>query len=133
MLSCCIKYLFCQFLTTVMLSDLHAYTCCIHRLERIHFKFLSLLPPSNASDLNITLAEYQTYCMTIQVFKILHNVSPTYLQGLFFYTSNVTGHIGRRLYVPGIRTNYGNQKHCNVYCYICCTVLYVMSQGIAED
>ena len=76
---------------------------CICRLERIHSKFLSLLPSSNASDLNMTLAECQTHHTAIQVFKILHNFSPTYLQGLFSYTSNVTGHIGRnphRLYIP---------------------------------
>ena len=82
---------------------------CICRLERIHSKFLSLLPSSNASDLNMTLAECRTHHTAIQVFKILHNFSPTYLQGLFSYTSNVTGHIGRnphRLYIPGIRTNY---------------------------
>ena len=61
----------------------------------------------------MTLAERQTYHTAIQVFKILHNFSPTYLQGLFSYTSNVTGHIGRnphRLYVPGIRTNYGKRS-----------------------
>ena len=86
---------------------------CICRLERIHSKFLSLLPSSNASDLNVTLAERQTYHRAIQVFKILNNFSPTYLQGLFSYTSNVTSHIGRnphRLYVPGIRTNYGKRS-----------------------
>ena len=86
--------------------------CCIRRLERIHSRFLSLLPFSNASDLNMTLAECRTYHTAIQVLKILHNFSPTYLQGLFSYT-NVTGHIGRnphRLYVPGIRTNYGKRS-----------------------
>ena len=89
------------------------------------------MPSSNASDLNMTLAECQTYHAAIQVFKILHNYSPTYLQGLFSYTSNFTGHMGRnphRLYVPGIKTklwqrplHYQGTVICNRL-PTCCTI-----------
>ena len=86
---------------------------CIRRLERVHSKFLSSLPPSHNSDLGITLAERRTFHTAVQVFKILHNVSPTYMRGLFSYATDVTGHTGRnshRLYVPRIRTNYGKRS-----------------------
>jgi len=58
--------------------------------------------------------EDHTYHTALQVFKILHNISPTYLQGgLFSYAIDVTGHVGRnphRLYVPAERTNYGKRS-----------------------
>ena len=47
------------------------------------------------SDINVTLAERRTYHAGLQVFKILHNISPTYLQDLCSYTIDVTGHVGR--------------------------------------
>jgi len=74
---------------------------------------LTLLPSSHTSDLSTTLAERRTFHMAIQVFKILHNISPTYMRGLFTYAVEVTGHTGRnphRLYVPRIRTNYGKRS-----------------------
>ena len=86
---------------------------CIRRLERVHSKFLSSLPPFHSSDLGITLVERRTFYTAVQVFKILHNVSPTYMQGLFSYATDVTGRSGRnphRLYVPRIRTNYGKRS-----------------------
>jgi len=46
----------------------------------------------------------------VQVFKILHELTPPYLHGMFHYASAISERIGRnplRLYVPGIRTNYG--------------------------
>ena len=39
----------------------------------------------------------------IQIFRMLHKMAPSYLQGLFKYSIDVTGHHGRnsnRLYVP---------------------------------
>ena len=87
---------------------------CIRKLERVHSKFISSLPSSmGGSDINVTLAERRTYHAALQVFKILHNISPTYLQDLFSYTIDVTGHVGRnphRLYVPAVRTNYGKKS-----------------------
>ena len=86
---------------------------CIRRLERVHSKFLYSLPPFHSSDLGITLVERRTFHTAVQVFKILRNVSPTYMQGLFSYATDVTGRSGRnphRLYVPRIRTNYGKRS-----------------------
>jgi len=67
---------------------------CIRRLERVQSKFLSLLSSSQTSDLSSTLAECRTFHTTTLVFKILHNVSPTYMRGLFTYAADVTGHTG---------------------------------------
>ena len=47
----------------------------------------------NGSDINVTLVEPRTYHTALQVFKILHNISPIYLQGLFSYTIDATGHV----------------------------------------
>lgn len=41
----------------------------------------------------------------VQIFRILHKMAPPYLQGLFQYSIDVTGHYGRnlhRLYVPQV-------------------------------
>ena len=40
-------------------------------------------------------------------------MAPPYLQGLFQYSTDVTGHHGcnpNRLYVPQVQTNYGRQS-----------------------
>jgi len=82
------------------------------RLERIHSKFVSSLPASTSAlfDLRLSLIERRTYHTAVQVYKILHELTPPYLHGMFHYASAISGRIGRnplRLYVPGIRTNYG--------------------------
>ena len=85
----------------------------IRRLERVHSKFLSSFPSSHCSDLRTTLAERRKFHTAMQVFKVLHNISPAYLRGLFSYTTDDTGYTGRnphRLYVPGVRTNYGKRS-----------------------
>jgi len=49
----------------------------------------------------------------MQVFKVLHNISPAYLRGLFLYATDITGYTGQnphRLYVPRVRTNYGKRS-----------------------
>ena len=82
------------------------------RLERVHTKFVSSLPASTFTvfDLKLSLIERRTYHTAVQVFKILHELTPPYLHGMFRYASAVSGRVGRnplRLYVPSIRTNYG--------------------------
>ena len=57
-----------------------------------------------------SLMEYRKFCSLVYVFKILHQISPPYLHGLFSYASAVTDCAGRnphQLFVPRIRTNYG--------------------------
>jgi len=83
------------------------------RLERFHSKFLLSLPSPHNLDLDMTLVECRTFHRAVQVFRILHNVSPTYMRGLFSYATDVTGRTGRnphQLYVPRIRTNYGKRS-----------------------
>ena len=50
-----------------------------------------------------TLVERRRFHTAIMVYKILHRLSPTYLQDTFKYTTTVTSHVGRnshRLFVP---------------------------------
>jgi len=54
-------------------GDLKGSTVNLHH----HYRHLY------GSDINVTLAERCTYHTVLQVCKILHNISPTYLQGLF--------------------------------------------------
>ena len=82
------------------------------RLERVHSKFISSLPVSISAvfDLKLSLMERRTFHTTVQVFKILHEIAPPYLHGVFRYALDISGCVGRnplRLYVPSIRTNYG--------------------------
>ena len=84
----------------------------IRRLERVHSRFVSSIPSSTLAvfDLKLSLAERRTYYTAVKVFKILYEIAPPYLHGMFQYASAVSGHVGRnplRLFVPGIRTNYG--------------------------
>ena len=87
----------------------------IRRLERVHSQFVSSLPSSTSAvfDLKLSLAERRTYHTAVKVFKILHEIVPPYLHGMFQYASAVSGHVWRnplRLFVPGIRTNYGRRS-----------------------
>ena len=87
------------------------------RLERVHSWFVSSIPSSTFAvfDLKLSLAERRTYHTAVKVFKILHEFAPPYFHGMFQYASAVSGHVGRnplRLFVPGIRTNYGRRSLC---------------------
>ena len=85
-------------------------------MERIHSKVTSTvqhLRDRLSSCFCYSLVERRKFHTLIQIFRILHKMAPSYLQGLFKYSSDVTGHPGRnlnRLYVPQVRTNYGRQS-----------------------
>ena len=60
-----------------------------------------------------TLVERRRFHIAIMVYKILHLLSPTYLQDTFKYTTTVTSHVGRnshRLFVLRVRTTYGKNS-----------------------
>ena len=81
-------------------------------LERVHSKFILSLPASISAvfDLKLSLMERRTFHTAVQVFKILHEIAPPYLHGMFRYALDISGRVGRnplRLYVLSIRTNYG--------------------------
>ena len=60
-----------------------------------------------------TLVERRQFHTAIMVYRILHRLSPTYLQDTFKYTTTVTSHVGRnryRLFVPRVRTTYGKNS-----------------------
>ena len=77
-------------------------------MERIHSKVTSTvqhLRDRLSSCFCYSLVERRKFHTLIQIFKILHNMVPSYLQGLFKNSSDVTGNPGRnfnRLYVPQV-------------------------------
>ena len=85
-------------------------------MERIHSKATSTMQHLRdrlSSCFCYSLVERRKFRTLIQIFKILHKMVPSYLQGLFKYSSDVTGNPGRNfnpLYVPQVRTNYGRQS-----------------------
>ena len=85
------------------------------RLERIHSKFCSLNPGTQGF-FHHTLVECRPFHIAMIVYKILHQLSPTYLGETFNYTTTVISHVGRnshRLFVPRVRTTYGKNR---LYC-----------------
>ena len=80
-------------------------------LERLHLKFNS--PPSS-TDLSVcmTLTERRHFHKAMQVYKILHNLSPSYLNGTFRYAVDITGCATRnvhRLFIPRVQTALASQ------------------------
>ena len=83
------------------------------RLERLHSKFTTSIPSSDCFNLHSSLSERRVYHMALQVFKIVNNISPSYLHHTFSFAVDVTGHSGRnqhRLFVFRVRTNYGKRS-----------------------
>ena len=77
------------------------------RLERLHSKFNS--PPSS-TDLSVcvTLTARRRFHAAIQVYRMLHKLSPSYLNDIFHYAVDITSRTGRNLYclfVPRVRTS----------------------------
>ena len=85
-------------------------------MEHIHSKVTSTMQHLRdrlSSCFCYSLVERHKFHTLIQIFRILHKMAPSYLQKLFKYSSDVTGHPGRifnRLYVPQVKTNYGKQS-----------------------
>jgi len=84
------------------------------RLERLHSKFSSSIPSSDSFNLHSSLSERRVtvYHTALQVFKIVNNISPSYLHNTFSFAVDVTGCFGRnqhRLFVPRVRTDYGKR------------------------
>ena len=60
-----------------------------------------------------TLVERRRFHTAIMVYRILHRLSPTYLQDTFKYTTTVTSHVGRnryRLFVPSGPLSGGSRR-----------------------
>ena len=77
-------------------------------LERLRSRFNS--PPSSINfSACLTLAERRRYHAAIQVYRVLHKLSPSYLNATFHYAAavDITLHTSRNLYhlfVPRVRT-----------------------------
>ena len=78
------------------------------RLERLHLKFNS--PPDFS--VHVTLTERRRFHAAIQMYRVLHKLSPSYLHDTFHYAVDITSHTGQnlyRLFVPRVRTTFA--KH----------------------
>jgi len=65
----------------------------------------------------LTLAEHRRFHTSTQIYRILHKLSPSYLDSTFSYAVSITDRTGRnahRLYVPSMHLNY----MANVVCII---------------
>ena len=76
------------------------------RLERLHSRFNS--PPSSIDfSACLTLTERRQYHAAIQVYRVLHKLSPSYLNATFHYVVDITSCTGwnfYHLFVPRMRT-----------------------------
>ena len=81
------------------------------RLERFHSKYTSFCTDSFISRYSLT--ERRQYHTILQLYKILHKMTPVYLHHMFSCTNSVTGRVGRNahhLFVPQIHTNFGRRS-----------------------
>ena len=81
------------------------------QLERFHSKCTSFCDDASIS--SEFLFERCKFHTILQTYKILHQLTPTYLHNIF--AVNVTGRVSRNshcLFVPQLRTNYGK---CSLY------------------
>ena len=88
----------------------------VKAMERVHSKVTSTvqhLREKLSSCFFYSLVECRKFHTLVQVFRILHEMAPPYLQGLFQYSVAVAGQHSRNpscLYVPQVRTNCGRQS-----------------------
>ena len=83
--------------------------------ERLHSRFNSL-PSSSNHSASVTLTERRRFHAAVQVYKMLHKLSPSYLNGTFNYAVDITLRTGRniyRLFVPRVWTTLA--KHSFYY------------------
>ena len=76
------------------------------RFERMHSKF-SNLRSTACSSVTITLTERRCYHTTIQVYRSLNKIAPSYLHNTFNYAVDISGRAAcnpHRLFVPRVRT-----------------------------
>ena len=81
------------------------------RLERFHSKYTSFCTDSSISRYSLT--ERHQYHTILQLYKILHKMTPVYLHHMFSYTNSITGRVGRNahhLFVPQIHTKFGQRS-----------------------
>ena len=82
-------------------------------IERVHSNFVKKLPLSFCSNFSFSMTERCRFHTAVQIFKSLHQSSPSYLHNIFHYSKDITGHVGRninRLFVPRIRNNFGRRS-----------------------
>ena len=78
-------------------------------LERLHSRFLQQIPDCH-SFARVTLSERRRFHTAVQVFKVLYQLCPGYLNDWFVFAEAYTGHSGRnkfRLFIPQINTSIG--------------------------
>ena len=76
------------------------------RLERLHSKFHCISSRTDPT-VCVTLTECRRFHTAIQIYKILHHLSPPYLHNTFHYTIDITGRASgniHRLFVLRART-----------------------------
>ena len=63
----------------------------------------------------MTLAERRRYRAAIQVYRVLHKLSPSYVNATFHYAVDITSRTGRnlyRLFVPRVQTTLAKHSFC---------------------
>ena len=82
-------------------------------MERIHARFVSHMF-HDVGFVKVTLTECHRFHTIVQVYKILHQLVPVYLQNMFTFSEKVIVYFSRnshRLFIPRMQTTYG-QKVC---------------------
>ena len=81
-------------------------------MEQIHARFVSHMS-NDVGFVKVTLAECRCFHAIVQVYKILYQLVPVYLQDMFTFSENVTGYVGRNshhLFIPRMWTTYGKKS-----------------------
>ena len=85
-------------------------------LEKLNSRITDVVP-TDSEDCQYALYMSPTSCRNfhsmVQFFKIIHELSPSYLNQSFQLVENITKRISRnrhRIYIPTIRTNFGKNR-----------------------
>ena len=62
-------------------------------IERVHSKFVNRLPLPFRSKFSCSLIERRRFHTSIQIFKSIHQSSPSYLHDIFHFSKDITGHV----------------------------------------
>ena len=62
-------------------------------IERVHSKLVNRLSLPFRSKFSYSLIERRRFHTSIQIFKSIHQSSPSYLHNIFHFSKDITGHV----------------------------------------
>ena len=123
------------------ITPIYDYCCIVwnscsnslsEKLDKVHSKAMCLINQNAHSNGLTTPSLRRKYFIAVQTYKILNNLSPSYLDGIVTLANVVTNRDLRnryRIYVPMIHSNYGRAA----FYYVCTKIWNSIPQSICAS